>query len=199
MLAEIGYLFNQGTSFCTVVDRLCCNHSGMMFLILCLWFSIENVKNSAISLIKTPHVWELLNCLSCWWLMGDFYRLITTYWHLIYCHLCIYLGTFNVTESRETLQTGKDVMRRFCRFCAYLWWEWRLIWFMQMKVAGVYWSTCNWKALRSKPMLNLTITKVTPTRTLEEHNTGMKTRSENIFSPWDTGADPNCSVTKGWV
>ncbi len=144
MLAKIGYLFTREVLF-VLLSIGCVATTLEWCLILCLWFSIENVKT-------VPYLWwkshrsDTVPCVQLSSDQVDFHLLITTYWHLIYCHLRIYLGTFNVNERWhwETL-TKEEHWKGLCWFsrCDYLWWEWRLIWFMQMNVAGIYWWISN--------------------------------------------------------
>lgn len=56
--------------------------------------------------MKIPQVWNTAPSVQLLSDRADFHQLITTYSHLIYCHLCIYLGTFNVNEGSrwETLR-----------------------------------------------------------------------------------------------
>lgn len=109
-------------------------------------------------------------------------------------------------DHDERLWKGKDTERgSACVFnrCAYLWWEWRLIRFMQMNVAGIYWWISNSKALRSKPMFNLTITKVTPSRTPWQSNTSstlylkkMPWKHLFVLQHWPAwGGKPTCGPT----
>lgn len=146
LLAKIGYLFTREILFFVLLSIGCVATTLEWCLILCLWFSIENVKT-------VPYLWwkshrsentvlrvQLLND------REDFHLLITTYWHITYCHLRIYLGTFGVNERsrQETLKReGREEEFRLYSRCAYPWWEWRLIWFMQMNVAGTHWWISN--------------------------------------------------------
>lgn len=149
--------------------------------------------------MKIPQVWNTVLFVQLSNDREDFHLLITTYWHLIYCHVCIYLGTFNVNErSRwETVKReGHDEFGWYSR-CAYLWWEWRLIWFMQMNVAGIYWWKLIKKPFGQKPMSNLTITKVISSRTSLTWR--WRKCPKNIFfvlQLWPVwGANPTCCPT----
>lgn len=64
MLAKIDYLFTREILF-VLLSIGCIATTLEWCLILCLWFSIENVKNSAISLMKISQVWEHSEILYC--------------------------------------------------------------------------------------------------------------------------------------
>lgn len=67
--------------------------------------------------------------------------------------------------------------------CAYLWWEWRLIWLMQMNVAGVY----RWISNETTPP-----GQIWPSP--EWHHQGHLDRTEH--TPWKTSFfDPACCPT----
>jgi len=131
----------------------------------------------------------------------DFHLLITTYWHLIYCHLHIYyFGTFNVNErSRWKTLEREGHKRGFCWYsrCAYLWWEWRLILVYANECCRDFIDEYLIKALRSKPMFKSDhhqsdIIKDTLT---EQHITGLirtlRKCPENIFFCPARGAKAN--------
>lgn len=68
--------------------------------------------------------------------------------------------------------------------CAYLWWEWRLIWLMQMNVAGVY----RWISNETTPPPG----QIWPSP--EWHHQGHLDRTEH--TPWKTSFfDPACCPT----
>ena len=80
MLAKIGYLFTRELLFVPFVDRLCCNHFGMMFDFVLMIQHRKCLKQCHISDEKPPHRSEILDCLVQ--LLDDrvdFHLLITTY------------------------------------------------------------------------------------------------------------------------
>lgn len=151
MLAKIGVLFTREILF-VLLSIGCVATTLEWCLILCLWFSIENVKPCHIADEDPTGLKHLSD-------QADSHLLITTYWHITYCHFCIYFGTFDVNarDWKGTDMRGASLVLQVC------------LSLVGMKIDLVYANECCRNLLMNislkspkglKPMSNLTIAEV---------------------------------------